>query len=197
MDFILQILGGGFYLLSKIFLAAAEGRKENLKRKLRIVGWSTYMLGLPPIVWLFVLKHRWIAAFLEAGGGPAMLLGLILTIRRLKKEKMPLWLRYLEYFAFLTALVGAGISFWEYGSLGTKEQAMEFGLVVGYLAGTYILGSMDSPWGFICFMGMNICCGILMYWDDRMIMVGQQVLSFCISGYGAYRGFFASPRQTE
>ena len=192
----LQLLGGGFYLLSKIFLAAAEGRKENLKRKLRIVGWSTYLIGLPAIVWLFSLKHRWIGAFLEAGGGPAMLLGLILAIRGLKKEKMPWWLKYLDYFALLTAFVGIGFSFWEYGQLDTKEQAMEFGLVIGFLTGTYLL-SKSIPWGFVCFMGMNICCGILMYWDNRMIMVGQQILSFIISGYGAYRGFFTSPKQTE
>ena len=43
MDIILQIWGGGFYLLNKIFFALAEGKKEKTKRHLKIIGWITYI----------------------------------------------------------------------------------------------------------------------------------------------------------
>lgn len=192
----LQIWGGGFYLLNKIFLAISEGREKSLQRKLKIAAWSTYLIGLPAIVWLFSVKHRWIAAFLEAGGGPAMLLGLILALRGIKDEEKPGWVKYLDYLALLTAIIGIGVSLWEYGRLDTKEQAMELGLVIGFLAGTYLL-SKNIPWGYFCYMGMNVCCIILMYWDNRIVIVGQQIISFSFVTYGAYRGFFTHPKQTE
>ena len=43
MDLILQIWGGGFYLFNKVFFALAEGKEENTKRRLKIIGWIIYL----------------------------------------------------------------------------------------------------------------------------------------------------------
>ena len=77
MDIFLQIWGGGCYLLNKILLSRAEGKDESTK--LRIWGWFVYLVGLPAWVIILVLKNDWIAATIEAGGAPAMLLGLMVS----------------------------------------------------------------------------------------------------------------------
>ena len=76
MDIILQVWGGGFYLLNKIFFALAEGKSENTKRQLKIAGWTIYILGVPAWVIILISKHDWIAASIETGGVPSMLFGL-------------------------------------------------------------------------------------------------------------------------
>ena len=81
MDIILQSWGGGFYLLNKIFFALAEGKNHKTKRRLKIAGWTIYLIGVPAWVVILVGKHDWIAASIEAGGVPSMLFGLYTVYR--------------------------------------------------------------------------------------------------------------------
>ncbi len=85
---IMQLLGGGFYLLQKVFLSVAERkeRKNPTDKRWRVWAWALYLCGLPPWVVLFVLNHNWIAAALEASGAPAMILALTIALRGKGKE---------------------------------------------------------------------------------------------------------------
>ncbi len=79
MDIVLQIWGGLFYLLNKILFSVSEAKGNLLKAKLKMYAWSAYIIGAPAWIFLLVEKDNWIAASVEAGGIPAMLLGLYKT----------------------------------------------------------------------------------------------------------------------
>ena len=79
MDLILQIWGGGFYLTNKMLFALAEGKQGILRQKIKVAGWVIYILGVPAWVAILLGHNDWIAASIEAGGIPAMLLGLYNT----------------------------------------------------------------------------------------------------------------------
>jgi hypothetical protein len=83
MELLLQIWGGGCYLLNKIFLSRSEGKLDG--RTVRIWGWAVYLLGLPAWVIILVMKRDWMAATIEAGGAPAMLLGLMAAMKGLER----------------------------------------------------------------------------------------------------------------
>ena len=87
MDLLLQIWGGSCYLSNKILFSVAESQSESIKRKLKIFGWLTYLLGVPAWVIILVSHNDWIAASIEAGGIPAMLLGLYNTIHNHQKVR--------------------------------------------------------------------------------------------------------------
>src|SRR3954470_14263929 len=95
MHELLQWLGGVFFLLNKVFFSVAEhvqvSGRDAAARRWRIAAWAIYLCGLPPWIIIFVLSHNWIAASLEAGGAPAMLLGLVIAIRG-KTVAAPGWL---------------------------------------------------------------------------------------------------------
>ena len=76
MSFFLQVWGGSFYLSNKILLAIAEGRPKKSKRLFKLVGWLIYILGVPAWVIILISQQNWIAASIEVGGVPSMLLGL-------------------------------------------------------------------------------------------------------------------------
>ena len=81
MSELLQWLGGGGYLLNKVFLSFSEHvliKKDfSGARYWRIASWAVYLIGLPPWVIIFISQRNWIAASVEASGLPAMLLGLV------------------------------------------------------------------------------------------------------------------------
>src|SRR3989344_2628644 len=82
MEILLQLWGGLFYLFAKIFLARAEGEENS---KWRTWGWITYLLGVPPWVIILALNQNWIAMALEAGGIPAIILGIIISVKQLEQ----------------------------------------------------------------------------------------------------------------
>ena len=86
MDLILQIWGGIFYLSNKIMFALSEGKQGQAKKSLKIKGWVIYILGVPAWVTILISHQDWIAASIEAGGIPAMLLGLYNTYHDNQKE---------------------------------------------------------------------------------------------------------------
>ena len=181
MDFILQLWGGGFYLLNKVFLALAEGRQESAKRVLRIIGWLLYLGGVPAWVVILVGKHNWIAAAIEAGGAPAMLFGLYNVWRH---GGAPAILdRFASVCTYVFILFGIGYSFYDYGGVTTLSQLLEIGVMVGFLGGSYLLAKKNL-YGWLFFMLMNCSMATLMLLQDKPILAVQQLVSLCFVVYG-------------
>jgi hypothetical protein len=182
MDLALQLWGGGFYLLNKIFFAVAEGRGESGKRRLRIAGWSVYILGVPAWVMILVGKHDWMAAAIEAGGIPAMLFGLLNAYRGSFVPHRQLD-RAIALFTYSFLAMGIAYSFYDYGGLTALSQLLEIGVVIGFLLGSYLLAK-KNPLGWLFFMLMNISTGSLMLLQHKHLLAAQQLLSLCFVVYG-------------
>lgn len=172
----LQWLGGGFYLLNKVFLSFSEyARKrgdESKARRWRIASWIVYLAGLPPWVILFISSRNWIAASVEASGAPAMFLGLIIAIRG-KNKSPPRWL---DRLAFICIPLGFAYSLYDFGGLNAISQWLETGLALGFLVGTYLLAKEKSS-GYLWYVLMHIACGWLMWIQDYPWLCLQQVIS--------------------
>lgn len=180
---VLQWLGGGFYLLNKIFLSLSERAKSNKMaraQRWRVISWLVYLAGLPAWVIIFIHKHDWIAASLEAGGGPAMLLGLVTAIRG-TADHPPRWLNRI---ALLCIPVGLGYSLYDFGGLTAISQWLEIALVLGFLVGTYLL-ARERMSGYLWYVLMHVSCGWLMYRQGYPWLAMQQAASlvFIVDAY--------------
>ncbi len=181
----LQLLGGGFYLLNKVFLAASERTKRSGKtstaRRWRIAAWSIYILGLPPWVAIFIEERNWIAASVEASGAPSMLLGLLIAVRGSRREA-PKWL---DRLALLSIPLGFLYSFWDFGGFNTLKQLLETTLVAGYLVGTYLLAKERGS-GYLWYILMHVACGVLMWYENYPWLALQQAVSLILIVYAYY-----------
>lgn len=176
----LQIWGGSFYLLNKIFFSQAERGADATSRKTwRIRSWIVYLAGLPAWVTVFISEHNWIAAAVESGGAPTMIAGLIMAWKG--EETGPDWLRHL---ARLSVIFGLGLSLYEYGGITDISQLLELGIVAGFLIGTY-LTAKDSQYGYLWLMLGNVSCSTLMGLEGFYLLMGQQLISlaFVIDAY--------------
>ncbi|MBI2985093.1 MAG: hypothetical protein HYY50_05750 [Candidatus Kerfeldbacteria bacterium] len=174
---LLQLLGGGLYLLNKIFLSVSErirhrGRQTKARRW-RVASWIVYLAGLGPIVAMFILKRNWIAASVEASGAPSMILGLVTALRTGEIKRAPRWL---DVLALIFIVLGFTISIREFGGLTLLTQWLEVGLVTGFLIGTYQLAK-EHKTGYLWFVLMHVSCGWLMWVEDLRLMFWQQVVS--------------------
>ncbi len=176
---IMQAWGGIFYLLNKIFFCIAEHNPRN-KRIWKICSWMVYIIGLPAWVVIFIWEHNWIAAALEAGGAPSMILGLIIALSG--KGKEPKWL---DYVAIVFVICGISYSLYDFGGITTINQVLELGIVVGFLIGTYMLAK-ERPIGYLWFLLMNSSNAILMYIESYPMLCLQQIISFIVI-FDAYR----------
>lgn len=188
MDIILQIWGGGFYLANKILLAVGENRPASLKRRLKLAGWLIYLLGVPAWVIILVSKQNWIAAAIEAGGVPSMLLGLYTVYTGAATAARPLDL-LARSVTYVSLALGVGYSLSVHGGLGSVTQLLEIGVMVGFLLGSYFL-ARNQPFGWAFFMLMNISMSALMLIQGKPILSIQQLISL---GFVCY-GFIASRR---
>ena len=172
IDISLQIWGGVFYLLNKIFFSRAERSKTIDDRKnWRIRSWIVYLTGLPAWVVVFISEHNWIAAGVESGGTPAMLVGLIIAWRGHGAE--PKWL---DSTAILSILVGLGLSVYEFGGMKNLSQFVELGIAAGFLMGTYLMAK-DNAQGYLWLMLGNVSCASLMGIEGFYILMTQQLVS--------------------
>ena len=172
VDLPLQIWGGVFYLLNKIFFSRAERSKnQRLRRVWRIRSWIVYLAGLPAWVVVFISEHNWIAAGVESGGAPAMTIGLIIAWRGHGNE--PKWL---DYVAKLSVLIGLALSFYEFGGIKTLNQALELGIAAGFLMGTYMMAK-DKVQGYFWLMLGNVSCASLMGLEGFFVLMAQQTVS--------------------
>lgn len=171
-DLPLQIWGGIFYLLNKIFFSRAERSKNVSRRRVwRIRSWMVYLTGLPAWVVVFNSEHNWIAAGVESGGAPAMVVGLLIARKGHGME--PKWL---DYIAKITVFIGLGLSFYEFGGIKTLSQIFELGIAAGFLLGTYMMAK-DKAHGYLWLMLGNVSCASLMGIEGFFILMTQQMLS--------------------
>lgn len=182
MDLFLQIWGGSFYLLNKIFFATAEGKPEAVKRRMKLTGWVVYILGVPAWVIILISKNNFITAAIETGGVPSMFLGL-LTVYYSDRPVNKALDRFASLSMYLFIIVGMSYSLYEYGGLTAFTQFLELGTVVGFLAGSYLLAK-DNRNGWLFFMLMNSCVAVLMFVQDKNLLCIQQILSLCFVVFG-------------
>lgn len=176
---LLQLLGGGFYLLNKAFLSASERAKRSGKadaaRQWRIAAWAIYILGLPPWVVIFIQERNWIAASVEASGAPSMILGLVIALRGLEKGA-PKWL---DWLALACIPFGFLYSFYDFGGFIALTQWLETALVAGYLVGTYLLAKERGS-GYLWYILMHLACGYLMWHEGYPWLTLQQAISLAL-----------------
>jgi hypothetical protein len=183
MDIFLQIWGGAGYLLAKIFLSHAEGVRDD--RNWRLAGWSLYLLGLPAWVILLAGRQNWIAAANEAGGGPALLLGLVLAwTGRYKAHPAIEWV--VRIFTYLMIVIGTGYSLYTFGGITAFSQVLEIGVTVGFLLGSFLLAGRH-PSGWLLYALMIVSMGALMFTQGKVILIVQQGVSLVFVILGFFR----------
>ncbi|WP_020674467.1 hypothetical protein [Geopsychrobacter electrodiphilus] len=182
MNLLLQIWGGGFYLANKILLASAEGRPQKSKRSLKLTGWLIYILGVPAWVIILVSKQNWIAASIEVGGVPSMLLGLYNVYKKMEVSTSRLDL-FAKAVTYVSLALGVGYSLFENGGLNSIPQLLEIGVMIGFLLGSYFL-AMNRSYGWLFFMLMNGSMATLMFIQSKPILSIQQLCSLCLVIYG-------------
>lgn len=188
MDLTLQVWGGGCYLLNKILFAVSEGKKQKIKRVLKLYGWGIYILGVPAWVIILVNKQNWIAASIEAGGVPSMFLGLYTVF---KNTDVPngTFDKIASIFTYGSLTLGVSYSLHENGGISSLSQILEFGVMVGFLLGSYLLAK-NSRNGWLFFMLMNGSMASLMFIQSKPLLAMQQLVSL---GFVIY-GFIVSGR---
>ena len=182
MDLALQLWGGGFYLLNKILLALAEGKRAGVQRRLRILGWVVYLLGVPAWVIILMGKHNWIAASIEAGGVPAMLFGLVNVYQKKTAPDKTLD-RLTSAITYVFIILGVCYSLYDYGGLVAVSQLLEICAMTGFLLGSYLLAKHNRI-GWLLFMLMNGSMAALMFIQHKPILTVQQLVSLCFVAYG-------------
>ncbi len=182
MDLILQIWGGSFYLLNKIFFALSEGRKGASKKNLRLSAWSIYILGVPAWVIILVDHQDWIAASIEAGGVPAMLLGLYNAYHDNKKPNK-VFNKLVTLCTYLALVLGLSYSIIYHAGITSLSQVLEVGVMLGFLLGSYYMAKSNRL-GWLFFMLMNLNMAILMFLQEKPILMAQQLMSLCFVIYG-------------
>jgi hypothetical protein len=182
MELILQIWGGGFYLLNKILFALAEGKKSTTKRLLKITGWGVYLLGVPAWVLILVFERDWIAASVEAGGIPSMILGLFTVYQHSGPPNKTLDL-IAATFTYSFLVIGTGYSIYDYSGISSASQVLEISAMIGFLLGSYLLAKNNVK-GWLFFMLMNVSMASLMFIQHKHVLAIQQVISLCFVIYG-------------
>lgn len=182
MDLTLQVWGGAFYLFNKILLAFSEGKQEKLKKNLRIKGWIIYILGVPAWAIILIGHQDWIAASIEVGGVPAMLLGLYNTYHDNKKTNK-LFNKTVALCTYSSLAIGFTFSLVHHGGIISISQVLEIGVMLGFLLGSYFMANNNSV-GWLFFMLMNLSMAALMLLQDKPILMAQQLISLCFVAYG-------------
>jgi hypothetical protein len=91
------------------FFSRAERSKNSQgKQKSRFWAWAFYLIGVPAWVIVLVSGRNWIAAAIETGGAPAVLVGPINARRG--QGHAALWL---DHFAKLALAIGLGLSLYD------------------------------------------------------------------------------------
>jgi len=181
IDLFLQIWGGIGYLLAKILLASAEGTENG--GKLRIIGWFSYLLGIPAWVILLAGKNNWVVASIDLGSIPSMILGIVTAWKQNNQVNKGFDI-FVKLFTFFMIILGTIYSVYYFHGITTFSQLLEIIITFGFLSGTYLLAK-NNPVGWLLFALMCTCMGILMLIQDKTILVFQQGISLIviIAGY--------------
>lgn len=177
LNFILQLWGGTFYLLNKLFFSKAERAiNQRYQQKWMVRAWAAYLIGLPPWVFIFISERNWIAAAVESSGVPAMFIGLSAAWQGVHKFHEFVWL---DHLAKLMILFGLGLSFYDFGGLATLNQVLELGIAAGFLMGTYLLAK-SKPQGYFWLILGNISAAFLMMRQRYFLLMLQQMMSLSL-----------------
>ena len=111
-----------------------------------------------------------------------MLFGLYNVYTEHKKPNKSLD-RITSFLTYGAILLGTGYSLYDYGGIVSVSQLLEFGVMLGFLLGTYLLAKNNMK-GWLFFMLMNGSMGSLMLIQNKPILAFQQGMSFCFVVYG-------------
>jgi hypothetical protein len=131
-----------------------------------------YLTGLPAWVVVLISEHNWIAAGVESGGAPAMIVGLIIALRGHGARP-----KGLDVIAKISVFIGLALSVHEFGGIKTPSQFLELGIAAGFLMGTYMM-ARDKAQGYLWLMLGNVTCASLMGIEGFFILMIEQLVSF-------------------
>ena len=154
-------------------------------------GWCFYILGVPAWIIILASKQNWIAASIEAGGVPSMLLGLY-TVYKNAEVTPRLLNRIAKSVTYASIALGVGYSIMVHGGINSVTQLLEIGVMVGFLLGSYLL-ALNRLTGWLCFALMNGSMATLMFIQNKPILSVQQLCSLCFVIYG----FVAAARRRK
>jgi len=146
---LLQVFGGVFSLLNKIFLSQTERSDGSKRRRFRIWSWIVLLISLPSWIVIFGIERNWIAVAVQIGGAPAMVLGLVIAVRGAGEQ--PKWL---DLFALTATITGLGCSIYDFGWMIRWIQIFELIFATTFLIGTYTLAKQKLT-GYLWSMLMN------------------------------------------
>ena len=181
IDLLLQIWGGLGYLLAKIFLAISEGMENG--RKLRIIGWFSYLIGIPAWVILLVNNNDWVIAANDIGSIPSMILGIIIAWKPNSKVNNK-YEKFVKFFTIFMIISGIAYSIYHFHGITTISQVLEIIVIIGFLGGSYLLAK-NNPNGWLLFSIMCISIIFLMFIQDKILLSILQGIAFIttITGY--------------
>ena len=182
----LQLTGGVLYTISKLCFSLAERAKKRdnavRERSCRALAWILCIVGLPPFLVLFAIRHNWIAAGVEVSGVPAMLIGLLIALKGVN-WRMPRWL---EWFARLCIVGGFTWSLLDFHGITDARQLIETTMVAAFLIGTYQVAHKKRV-GYRCYVVMHAAMATLCAVQSWWWLTAQQILSivFVVDAYRA------------
>lgn len=179
MEMFLQLWGGLFYLLHKVFCSRYERVKKTdlvSAQRWRTRSWVVYLTGLFAVVPMLLLKQNWIFAALEASALPVMVLGLILAVRKKTKQEIDQILGQLDPIVYTLIGFGLGYSFRYFGGFVTVNQWLEISASGGFLIGTY-LQAKDDERQYVAYVLMNVVTCLLMFREGYLLFTFQQLVS--------------------
>jgi hypothetical protein len=176
IDLILQIWGGSCYLLAKILLAAAEGISNG--RKLRIIGWFSYLSGIPAWVIILTSNNNWVVAAIDIGSIPSMILGIVIAWKQNIQVSKAVD-KFVRFFTFFMILLGTVYSIYCFHGITAFSQILEILITFCFLFGTYLLAK-NNPAGWLLYSLMCICVVILMALQNKPLLALLQVISLFV-----------------
>jgi hypothetical protein len=180
IDLFLQIWGGSCYLLAKILLAIAEGLSNG--RKFRIIGWFSYLFGIPAWVVLLANNNNWVVASNDIGSVPSMILGIITAWNpSIKVNKI--FDRFVKYFTFTMIIFGIAYSLYIFHGITAFTQILEIFVIIGFLLGSYFLAK-TNPKGWLFFALMCISMITLLLIQNKKLLALLQGISIIVVIYG-------------
>ena len=182
-DLFLQIWGGTGYLLAKILLAISEGMENG--RKWRIIGWFSYLIGIPAWVILLVSKNDWVIAANDIGSIPAMILGII-TAWKQNSQVNKAYEKFVKFFTIFMITMGIAFSIYYFHGITTISQVLEILVIIGFLGGSYLLAKNNQN-GWLFFIVMCISIIILMLTQDKVLLAILQGIALIVVIIGYIR----------
>jgi len=183
LDLLLQIWGGLGYLLAKIFLAFSEGMENG--RKLRIIGWFSYLIGIPAWVILLVKNNDWVIASNDIGSIPSMILGIIIAWKQ-NGQVNNRYEKFVKFFTIFMIISGITYSIYHFHGITTLSQVLEIIVIIGFLGGSYLLAK-NNPKGWLLFSIMCISIIFLMLIQDKLLLAILQGIAFFVTIMGFFR----------